>query len=121
MHEALRTKALYEALHEDLHKALYRASVVEPSYAEPLYVELSYAKLLCRAFVSRALCKALCRASCRALYRAVGSQLLLSYYKDGIDIGTSGVNGGNGSVVENESPKLKLALYELLKLRYKLL
>ena len=52
---------------------------------------------------------------------AVGSQLLLSYYEDGIDISTGGVSGSNGGVVENESPKLKLALYELLKLGYKLL
>ena len=52
---------------------------------------------------------------------AVGSQLLLSYYKDGINIGTGGVSGGDGGVVENESPKLKLALYELPKLGYKLL
>ena len=51
----------------------------------------------------------------------VGSQLLLSYYKDGIDIGTGGVSSGDGGVVENKSPKLKLALYELLKLGYKLL
>jgi len=52
---------------------------------------------------------------------AVGSQLLLSYYKDGINISTCGVNGGNSGVVENKSPKLKLASYELLKLGYKLL
>jgi len=52
---------------------------------------------------------------------AVGSQLLLSYYEDGIDIGTGGVGGGDGGVVENESPKLKPASYELPKLGYKLL
>ena len=52
---------------------------------------------------------------------AVGSQLLLSYYKDGINIGTGSVNGGDGSIIENKSPKLKLALYKLLKLGYKLL
>ena len=52
---------------------------------------------------------------------AVGSQLLLSYYKDGINISTGGVGGGNGGVIENESPKLKLALYELPKLGHKLL
>jgi len=52
---------------------------------------------------------------------AVGSQLLLSYYKDGIDIGTGGVSGSNGGVIENKSPKLKSALYELPKLGYKLL
>ena len=51
---------------------------------------------------------------------AVGSQLLLSYYKNGINISTGGVGGGNGSVIENESPKLKSASYELLKLGYKL-
>jgi hypothetical protein len=51
----------------------------------------------------------------------VGSQLLLSYYKDGIDISTGGVGSGDGGVIENESPKLKLALYKLLKLGYKLL
>ena len=52
---------------------------------------------------------------------AVGSQLLLAYYKDGINISTGGVSGGNGGVIENESPKLKSALYKLLKLGYKLL
>ena len=45
----------------------------------------------------------------------------MSYYEDGINIGTGGVNGGNGGVIENESPKLKLVLYKLPKLGYKLL
>jgi len=52
---------------------------------------------------------------------AVGSQLLLSYYEDGIDIGTGSVDGGNSSVIENKSPKLKSASYELPKLGYKLI
>jgi len=50
---------------------------------------------------------------------AIGSQLLLSYYEDGINIGTGGVDGGDGGVIENKSPKLKSASYELPK--YKLL
>jgi len=43
----------------------------------------------------------------------LGSQLLLSYNKDGVGVGASKGGGGDGSVIEDESPKLILALYDL--------
>ena len=43
----------------------------------------------------------------------LGSQLLLSYNKDGVGIGAGEGGGGGGSVVENKSPKLILASYDL--------
>jgi len=42
-----------------------------------------------------------------------GSQLLLSYNKDGVDISAGEGGGGSSSVVENKSPKLILASYDL--------
>ena len=42
-----------------------------------------------------------------------GSQLLLSYNEDGVGVGAGKGGGGGGSVVENKSPKLILASYNL--------
>jgi len=42
-----------------------------------------------------------------------GSQLLLSYNEDGVGVGAGKGGGGGGSVVEDKSPKLILALYNL--------
>ena len=42
-----------------------------------------------------------------------GSQLLLSYNKDGVGVGAGEGGSGGGSVVENKSPKLILASYDL--------
>jgi len=43
----------------------------------------------------------------------LGSQLLLSENKDGVGVGTGEGSGSGGSVVEDKSPKLILALYNL--------
>ena len=43
----------------------------------------------------------------------LGSQLLLSYNKDGVSVSASKGGGGSGSIIENKSPKLILASYDL--------
>jgi hypothetical protein len=43
----------------------------------------------------------------------LGSQLLLSYNKEGVGVGTGEGGGGGGSVIEDKSPRLILASYDL--------
>jgi len=42
-----------------------------------------------------------------------GSQLLLSYNKDRVGVGTGEGSSGGSSIIEDKSPKLILALYDL--------
>ena len=45
----------------------------------------------------------------------LGSQLLLSYNKDGVGVGAGKGSSGGGSIINNKSPKLILASYNLSK------